>query len=49
MKDPIVQAALIIAIAILVCTFIFMFPTYRCMSIMGDGFGSDVACLINAK
>jgi hypothetical protein len=49
MNNSNIKAAIIIAVALVLCSLIVMFPTYRCMLILSDGSGSDVVCVINAK
>lgn len=49
MNDSFVKAAAIIAVSLILCSLIFMFPTYRCMLMLSDGSGSDVVCVVNAK
>jgi hypothetical protein len=46
MQEPLVKMALIIAGALIICSLIFMYPTYRCMMIAADGAGSEIICMI---
>jgi hypothetical protein len=46
MKESLVKASLIIAGALIICSLIFMYPTYRCMMIAADGAGSEIICMI---
>lgn len=42
MQEPLVKMAPIIAGALIICSLIVMYPTYRCMMIAADGAGSEI-------
>lgn len=46
MKEPLVKAAAIIAGALIICSLMVMYPTYRCMMIAADGAGGEILCVI---